>query len=325
MSRTRFPVGGLYVAPSIVGAVHRFQFDGASVEVQLPQRPKLSKPRQFDPEADVRPVRWRGGRVLSFEVTQVTIFIDTGKRAHVPFNAVGTVKFSLFRPSEQKRLTRIADAAQHTALQVLDRWLRTLRWRSSIAAIGQRDIGGHHLGRSTYLVDAHTRERFISNPTVFVVPGSATVSRAAWTSTARFLMRGIDPPPWFDFLFEGQHRVRSRDLHSGVVCLAVACESVVRALLRQRHLKRPVNPKFSAMVDFLSIKTIIDDWKSLGFWDAQWEQATDIPKLRRLFELRNDVVHRAKHSLDEPECRALVTAVRAFVLHAARPADRTYT
>jgi hypothetical protein len=71
----------------------------------------------------------------------------------------------------------------------------------------------------------------------------------------------------------------------------------------------------------MSIGRVFDQWKDLGFWTSGWQRSTDLQRLKRLFQLRNAVVHRADTAVDAAECRAIATAVRNFVVHASSFAE----
>jgi len=214
-------------------------------------------------------------------------------------------------------------SAAAIATEAHDRWLCTLRWKSLNGAIGQRRILGAASGWADYLMDSTTEKRFYSGGHFFTVGPERLITKRMWTAVANSLLAGEASPVWLDFLFEGEHRLMSDDLHGGIVCLAIACESIVRTLMT-KHLKRPVNEAFASATNQVPIRRILDQWKNLGFWNPQWRQVTDIKKLQRLFELRNAVMHRGQDEFDKTECLDIAKWARSFILHASPYAEVLY-
>jgi hypothetical protein len=328
-SWSRFEVRHLTIAPSLAGASLSFDLD-AAVEIRLPQRPKKTP--------DVRRgAHWgndniscygsssKTGRAVNFTVHTVDVIVDIKKRVSVPGAAFERIKTSLFTETEQQRLDKLTYAGHAVAIQAVERWLRVLRWKSLMGHLGHTEAVGRRSGWAPRLLDAQTRRHFYSTGHTITLTGSfnrSGVSPSQWRKTEQALRQKLEAPVWFDFLFEGQHRLGGGDLHAAVLCLAIAAESVIRVLLTN-HLKRPANAEVIDLLNRANIGSVLDRWKDLGFWSAAWQAATDLPKIRRLFDLRNGIMHRGdRASVHQAECGQIAVAVRAFILHAARTADR---
>jgi hypothetical protein len=62
----------------------------------------------------------------------------------------------------------------------------------------------------------------------------------------------------------------------------------------------------------------VDRWKRLGFRSRAWERALNLTKIKRLIELRNQIMHRAEtRELEKSECVELARAARTLILHGA--------
>jgi len=318
----RFKLSGFAIPPRLVGASHRFTVNGWPVEVVLPSRPRRGE-RHYGMRGNykISCSEYRSNRPLSWDIHQLDVLVTLRRRVSIPTVALERVNTLQFPPRRRAQFEQMCVVPHEVAGEAFDRWLSTLRWKTLRGEIGQREIVDPHSGWGTYLQDSVTRRPFYATHGIITVSRSSAISSLAWHQTGAFLANGDEPPIWFDFLFEGQHRVASDDLHGGIACLAIACESVVRALMR-RHLKVPINDEIAENVNRVSISRLLDKWKVLGYWTAPWQSATDLPRLKRLFELRNSVMHRGNMDFDKAECQAVAKAVQTFVIHGSPVAER---
>jgi hypothetical protein len=292
------------------------------VEIRLPNLPP-DKPRQVEVWENERIVctAWQRGTPLYIQVCAVDVVVHAAQSVQIPPLALQSVNTTLFDQKARHRLDNIVAGAQQVATDAVDWWLRTLRWKTLNGSIGQREVAGADSGWGTYLMDAHTEARFYTPACVINLPADNPVTKRQWNRAGRSLAKAEVAPVWFDFMFDGEHRIKSGDLHGGILCLAIASETVIRALMT-RHLRLPTNQHFRSMTDFLNIRQILDKWHHLGYWDAQWQAAIDLPTLKSLFELRNAVAHRGTTRLDAAACRDIAKVVRTFVAKAAPAADK---
>jgi hypothetical protein len=174
-------------------------------------------------------------------------------------------------------------------------------------------VAGRESGWGTYLQDSGSEKHFYTNSRVHIIQNARTLSRRVWRATGEALQDSrIQPPLWFDFLFDGEHRIGVGDLHGGIVSLAIACESLFRALLLLylgEHDDEIVN-----LMNQINISRIIDRWSHLRRVQ-RWGAKVDLRKIKRLFELRNGIAHRGQiRDLKPSECADFAKAARAFVL-----------
>jgi hypothetical protein len=324
----RFKIEGFEIVPALAGSSHQFTVNGWHVELRLPSAPTREERKQpgvhnqgkMFQSPKISCTSLRGGRPSAYDVHSVDVWVRLKRRIAIPTSALGKIDDSQFPDRRREQIRRMMKQPSVIADDALDRWLRILRWKTVNAAIGQRQLIGHESGWSAYLCDSASRKKFFSGGHVFVVPGTRPVSKSTWNEVALALTNGTEAPVWFDMLFEGEHRVRVDDLHGGIICLAIACETIVRRLMT-RHLARPLNEAIATHVNQMSISRVLDQWKDLGFWTPRWQRVVDLPNLKRLFQLRNSVMHRGNTRLDSSECHALATAARSFVVHASPYAE----
>ena len=331
----RFNVENCVVVPRLVGASHAFNIGGTSVVLRLPSLPTQSERAEGDPvpfkskhvfrTSKISCHHLRSGRPFCYDVHQVDVYVRLKRRISIPTAALGRIHSDDFSSKRRAQLDRMMTPSASIAAEALDRWLRTVRWKTAFGSIGQRQIVGNASGWSDYLFDSATKQKFYASGHFITVHGDRPITKREWNSVGRALSSGTIPPVWFDFLFDGEHRIASDDLPGGILCLAIACESLVRELMTT-HLRRPVNDRFSRIVSVTPISRFLEKWPQLGLWSARWQNATDLTKLKRLFELRNDVAHGVRaQTLRKSECREVASAVRNFVIQGSPTAEKVLT
>jgi hypothetical protein len=245
---------------------------------------------------------WRAKtrNTLQYDVRRVRVFVDLKRTLTVPEASIGRVDPYHHSKSARNALDKVVEDAERIAEEAFRLWVRTLRWKSHYASINQMLIEPMDVSYGAHLDHAETGQSFYS-PGGFVVGPSQPITRRMWNSVGRSLREGKTPPLWLDFLYEGEHRVASSDLHGGIVSLAIACE-----LLMRRLVLRPTNRRFFPMLKRMQIGRLHDQWKNVGPTGKRLNAAMDHDKMKRLFDLRNGIMHRGDvRVLNETECRDL--------------------
>jgi hypothetical protein len=319
----RFRVNDLNIAASLAGETHHLTVDGRPVTIQLPSFPPDAPGvmHQWDDDAIYCHSR-RYGKPLAFLISEVDVVVDTGKKLGVPLERLNTALFDWQSPATHEKHEKLSEQSAAIAVKAFNLWVRTLRWKVVKPYFGQRRFDSPRSGWSTYLYDAKTKQRFFGAALPIEARGFGTpIDRAGWKRVQRALTAGGTPPLWFDFVFEGQDRIMQGDLHGGILCLAVGVETVIRKLMKA-HLRNPPNEPVMEMLDFVVIRRILDQWEDLGYWSPAWQAATDLTHLKRLFTLRNDVIHKAVVPTDKAECTRVGKAALQFILQASSTAER---
>jgi hypothetical protein len=308
-----FDMTALDVVAPLHGSIQRFQIQGVPIEVHLPKAPpgmKLGSGESDDAPISCHNWDTRTQKPILYDIHRVMVFVDLQRTYAIADAALERVSPEFFSATSRAELKGIVAEGQAIAASALTLWIRTLRWKTLNWRIGQIQPARVDRPQQVYLVHGNTRRRFFSGPITIVVPGSIRVRKRAWNACGRALRTGQTPPLWLDFLFEGEHRIASQDLHGGIISLAIACELLIRALVL-----RPTNRRFVALLRRMKVSNILDQWKDVGPMGKRLNQAMDRDKLTRLLQLRNGIMHSgAVQTLKAPECRDLAKAVRTFVI-----------
>ena len=323
MLKCFFLTKALTIRAPLAGSVHRFRLHNRiPIEIHLPKGlPKRAIGNHGMQETfDLSCQTWRSKTKtpVEYSVRQVRLFVDLKRTMTVPQAALDRASPEHHAKSAQHELNTVVESAERTAEDAFRVWLRTLRWKSLNAHINQMLIEPMDMSHGSYLANADTRKSFYASPTVFTVPGRKPITRRMWNRCGKALRNNETPPLWLDFLFEGEHRVTSFDLHGGIISLAIACE-----LLMRRLMMRPTNRRFFPMLKRMEIGKLRDQWSNIGPTGKRLNAAMDHEKLKRLFDLRNGVMHRGEiRALQQSECRELAKVARTFIVAGSALGER---
>ncbi|MBX9601865.1 MAG: hypothetical protein K2X35_12705 [Bryobacteraceae bacterium] len=313
-SWNRYRVTGLSVTACIAGRVLIVPCESKAVEIRLPSAPANTGPDgAYDRDANILCHTWNNdGSQLAFSIMAVDVVVPLGDKLTVPEAAFGRGIHEYCNEEEGAALNRLASYGQQLASYAFDRWVRVLRWQTRIFEIGQPQIDNAESGWGTYLQDASSGRRFHSFRAPIVLNSVRDVSEDEWEMTGRCLKDpAVEPPVWFEFLFDGQHRIANGDLHGGTTCLAIACESILRAVLTQ--YLRHKDDAIVNLVNQINIGRVIDKWQDLSVV-KDWQNDVDMKAIKRLFEVRNRIAHRGiVQDLQPATCEEFMRAARNLI------------
>jgi len=235
-------------------------------------------------------------------------------KVRIPQESLGKVNVTLFDQAEREALDAIIREAEEIGREAMESWIRTLRWKSHRSGIGQYEVTGRETGWGTYLLEAKSEKPFYTSARIVAVLADHPLPRRTWRAVGESLSKREVPPPWFGFLFDGEHKIATGDLHGSVLSLAIAAETVIRTLMAKKVSERG-NSAIQELLDSCSISRILDRWGKLAPEISGWAQAVDKAPMKKLFEWRNRVAHRGEtESLTAAECRVLAGVTRTLVL-----------
>ena len=320
--RSTFGTESLFIRAPLAGSTHRFTFNQHRIEIHLPD--PLPRKAVGDPEmretAGLWCYSWRSKtkRPLNYEVRRVRVVVDLNRTLTIPQAALRKVSPKHHTKAAFKAFEDVVTSGERIAEDAFRLWVRTLRWKSLNARINQMNIEPTDVARGSRLVDASTGQAFYAPPITVSAGVTAPITRRIWNSCCKALRNQQTPPLWLDFLFEGEHRVASSDLHGGIVGLAIACE-----LLMRRLVMRPTNRRFFPLLKKMEIGRIRDQWGNLGPTGKRLNAAFNNDRLKRLFDLRNGIMHRGEiRVLNQSECRELAKMARRFIVVGTALAER---
>jgi hypothetical protein len=318
-----FQTRSLSIRAPLAAAVHRFKLHNKiPIEIHIPGAPPrrvIGTSSDYE-RYDLWCHSWRSKTRTPtvYDVRRVRVYVDLQRTLTVPEACIGKVSPVHHSKSARHALNAVVEDAERIAEEAFRLWLRTLRWKSGFASINQMLIEPLDVTQGGRLAHATTRKSFYSPPITFTVGPSETITRRVWNGCGKALRDGDTPPLWCDFLSEGQHRISSSDLHGGIVTLAIACE-----LLMRRLVMRPTNRRFFRMLETMPIGKIRDQWSNMGPTSKRLNAAMDQVKLKRLFDLRNGIMHRGEvRALNDVECRELSKIARTFIMAGTKLGER---
>lgn len=312
----RYQTYNLRISPSLASAFHLFEYQGLSIKITLPKRPK-----QQNWTNDNSPITCHGYRQgknrnipLYFQVHQVDATIETGIRRNIRKDAIGVVNYNLFNKREHASLGKILDSNEAILDSAFDHWINVMRWCTEQPTICQLSHIRQDTHWGTYLVDSTTDKRFYCSISTFKIQGSPRIKKIEWNKAQRILSEGKDVPIWQLYYAEAYERLEIGDIRGYIISLAISSETIIRHLTRY-FLKEPVNIKYQSIVDTVPISGIIDSWHKLGFNSPSWKSLNKERKvIKNIFELRNGIMHRGENpSIAKHRQVELGEAVKRFL------------
>jgi hypothetical protein len=293
----RFNMNRLSVTPELIGAKHAFTFENRQTEAKLPS---LERNVDGTERTDkIECLHWRRIEGVdipqSYHVSCVDFLIDLDHTIDVPSEALvrPPTQMELFTERQKSDLKSLTAEHEAIAARAVSRWLKILRWKTRIGYIAEPQLVDHESGWGTYLVEASTGHRFWSSGGVIVVEPEHPVTEAAWLEVQHALADGIEPPIWFDFLFDAEHRLSNGDLTGAVLSAAIGFESVMRTLVA-RHLppEAATEQIVTDVLDNANLRFILNKRKKMRFWEPDWERRFgNFSLFQELMNQRDRIMH----------------------------------
>lgn len=299
---------------SLAGAAHSFTFNKHRVEVRLPKAPKRPPGSTSHwGNDDIYCYTWRAATMkpISYSVSSVEVLVHSKKKLSVAKAAIGTVQTDMHSASRRKLFDTTVAELQILAASALEYWLRVLRWKLDLPALGQLSRSSRETGWSPYLLN-EAGKRFWSGKRTIVVSIGKPISKPQWKRLQGELSRERDAPVFVDFFHDGTHRLETGDLAGAVLALAISCETAIRSAFLH-HFAPNATSEQAKLLNQVSISRFLDRLHKLGL-PQRWSKKIDRAALKRLFEQRNALAHRGgSPSLATAEYKEMCRAARQLV------------
>jgi hypothetical protein len=309
----RFSLDRLSVTPELLGAAHRFTYEGKEIVLSIPKADKDSVP--FD-QRRVHCWKWKaeGNVPLEYSVYNIDLEIELTKPLRIPEAVMQRPpnQFELIGDEEQKRLNSIVRDAANAAKKSFEYWMSVIRWKSGIGHIGEPRVRyASDQGSGAVLRERTTGHRVWLGPSVIVGRGDKSVSLPQWDATQEALSAGKDPPIWFGFLFDSEQRANNNDFTGSILSLAIALDVNVRRVFS--HGLQHTEAAVLDVLDQANLRSLLNRMKKLSYWDDDWKNAADLSIFNDLMTRRDQIMHSAKTgNIDMREFRKMYTAVKRF-------------
>jgi hypothetical protein len=220
----------------------------------------------------------------------------------------------LFNDNQQRSLDMQTEKYGQIAQRAFDLWLRTIRWKCNNGAIGRPELHGSETGWATHLVDESTKKDIWASPQMYVVRRQERVTEVCWNDTGRALTGGLEPPVYYDLMFDGEEHLRIGDFKRSAVDCAVACEAFLRIWVGQ-HLPVDLSDAVRQYVNDANIRQVL---KRFFPEILDGKQAKLLQQLRsdlqRLFDARNTILHSGcMENLTPDDCQTFLIATQRLI------------
>lgn len=293
-SWNRFNVNGLSVPPELMSMVHRFQFEGAFIEVKLPKSTDADRGPNFDTIASLS--SWRGNskqEVFSYRIHRVDVEVNRGTCFDVdPAVLLRSPNATDLIPDDlQKLLEMEAQQLLAIASRAFVHWLSVMQWATDNHRIGHLETESHTSGWATYLVHGQDKGRVWGATQTITVALEKNVTSSQWQTAEANLVADEKPPLYVLLKHDALRLLHDGNYRRSIVELAICCET----FLRNRVLGSL--PSLPQDIWKHVEEGNINQYVSKFFPNILSQEGKDAYKplkeeLQSLMSKRNDIVHR---------------------------------
>lgn len=293
-SWNRFKINGLAVPPELMSMVHRFQFEGATVEVKLPNSADANRGTNFDTVATIS--SWCGEakqEVLSYCIRQVDVEVNRGTCFEIDPtilqrnpNAIDLIPddLQILLETEAQQLSAIASRA-------FAHWISVMQWATDNHRIGHLETETHASGWTTYLVPSQGEGRVWGATRKITLELEVLVTVPQWQTAEAKLAVDEKPPLHVLLRHDALRLLHDGNYRRAIVELAICCETFLRS--RVLDSLPPLSQDIWKHVE----EANINQYVSKFFPNTLSQEGKDAYKplkeeLQSLMGKRNDVMHR---------------------------------
>lgn len=306
------------VVPELLGRSHTFPFDQKTIIVELPTTAGISHDPNRRGRVEILVHKEDNGRRVPtcFAVNSIEILVRIPNQVEVPEQILNQPPnaYDDLSKDQQDQLEELATTHRSIAEKAFDLWVRSLRWKSNNGSIGRPEVLGARSGWTTYLLDEATRHRFWAATQVFEARSCLGVTLEEWNEVERALSSGVEPPVFYDLMFDAEEHFRLGDLERSVVDAAVASETFMRGRVLQL-LPANLNDKVKQYVDEANVRQVLNHLFPETLSDRNVELFKAIKStVHELFSVRNAILHSGrKSSLKPVDCKKCLEASKKLI------------
>lgn len=216
---------------------------------------------------------------------------------------------------DEEVLMSLASSQHAVAYLALDRWLRTVRWKTGRPMVGREISEGLETGWGTALVDSKANKRVWVQHETIVILRSDPITLDQWTEIEASLRKGLEPPVFVDLLFDAMMHFTAGDLRRAVVDAAVAAETYIRMVIRN-DLPGELGDKLRELIDEANIRPVMTKVfpETLERCGQPVPPKAIMSDIHALLDVRNKMLHLGHHnSLDRTKCEKFLDAVGQLI------------
>lgn len=307
--RCEFDVTGLDVTVAAAGRDHDFIHNDRNIKAALPKRYRNSeskKPQKDHHDAEVfgwRPVN-RGGtkhyRASEIHVYRLSTYVELKRKDDIKVRKATSSKRNInIRRQHFESLNDVAhveSVAKHLtecANNAFTYWCRVARWMSGNWKIGMPIIDQRIEPSLAYFVTFEPLAHLYSPTAVFEVELTRGMKLETWKKIGAAVSENIEPPISFEHLCEARHKRQNGDHRGAIINAAISVETLFRQKVYEAiAVITDDEEAITRYLDAWNINAIISNRKGISTIKAQYISKQQIKSLRKLFNTRNEIMHR---------------------------------
>lgn len=212
-----------------MGCHHRFTFESADVEIQLPTAERVEQ-EGGDRVGSVTS-RWAANDVpIEFNIEKVDVVVRQGRRIQLPSEILNVPAKAIHLVSREQQNFLDSTTEQHgaLALSAFEYWLSVMRWSADDHRIGRNVPSSELIDRGVRLEEVISGKTIWIESGLFVVPATYAVTLDQWNDVGEKLRVLAETPIHKTLELEARHFQERGDFRRSLIDIAVACETYLR-------------------------------------------------------------------------------------------------
>ncbi len=296
ISWNQFISRGLAVTPDLMGARHKFEFDGHVVEIVIPDISSVKEGKERF-EHGVKATtgsRWASdNKVIEYYIHRVDVILNQNQELLIDpetFNQ-NPVAYDLYTEDERNHFEKVCGTHKRLATTYYEYWLSVLRWKLDDFRIGRFEISGNDSSWSTYLKDSENGKTVWIQTGIFTILGQKTVDSDNWNDIQRSLTRNETPPSYISLKHDAEESMSHKDYVKAIIELAMSCEIFLRNMVLQ-GLSNNIPSNIMSAIEELNITQYVNKHFKVLVPKKKLTEYNKLAKeLTSLFNKRNSILH----------------------------------
>lgn len=327
----RLEVGGIAISSKLIGSEMSFVESGHRITFSIPDKFEIKRcsleGKKIISECRSRNYTTKGGvkknLKTSFYLNEIDLFIEAKKKDHHFFLKKGVAKtraeFNTFLFSTSvaaQKLKELGESLAQIGESAIESWLGCVRWKGNqtLASVSGQSFIFMGFSNSYEFAGANPARFFNRlSPTIELNMGSAILPNQ-WLEIERSLQDGNRQPIWNHYFTDALHRSRAYDSVGVILSCAISIEAFLQGKIEKTLAKIPEgNQAIIAVTRRIQISKILENLNGFSELAALQIDESELSEVRKIFDLRNEVMHGKRHVVSLNEANSALRTARQLI------------
>ena len=293
-SWNRFLTDAFQVVPDVMGATHRFIFDGSAIEVTLPSEERAAPSSKRDQVASAGPIDPTTNKPKYYSVAKVDVAAHLNCSVVLPSQILNVppTAFDLVTDDTKEILKTEIQKHGELAIRAFNHWISIVQWVAADFRIGRGRFNSVQSGWGTHMQEVGSLKTVWVEGGAFKVPLHSTITVEHWREIDVKLQAGSTPPIHTVLRLEAEYFFSLRDFRRSLMDTAIACETFLRSKVLTT-IPAGLMPMQLDQIEKANIAQYVNQlFPEILDVEAGKKYDKIKPELNSLFAKRNDLFHR---------------------------------